>query len=444
MLGIVIAIGIGMLALERLRPGWELPRVPTWLPRAIAANVVQLGVVLLAGLTWDRLVRGHSVFELGASLGPWAGGAVAYLVATFVYYWWHRARHASRPLWLGLHQLHHSAQRIEIITSFYKHPAEQAANAVLSSIITYVLLGLTPAGAAVYTLFSAIGEFIYHMNIRTPRWLGFIFQRPEMHRIHHEHGRHGGNYGDLPIWDMLFGTYENPETFEGKCGFDPEREERVGAMLAFRDVHADGERDGGLDRSAGPSIASADPGSKPSANEAPLNEPKRPIARAARAAAIAALLALGLSSIGGTLLEAVAPSIGRALAGAGKLSLASPFPKVFCRVGEEEPFGFEHVIDLELASGEILRVRADRSRYAKFTAPYQTRNVYGAVFAFAPRLREETARAVVTHGFCGGGPLLALAGEVGSSSPVVAVTVLSSPRKGALGAPRSMRFQCPV
>jgi sterol desaturase/sphingolipid hydroxylase (fatty acid hydroxylase superfamily) len=439
MLGIVVAVGIGMIALERARPGWDLPRVPSWLPRAAIASLAQLVVVVLAGLTWDRALRGHSLIELGPRLGPWAGGAVAYLASTFIYYWWHRARHAYRPLWLGFHQLHHSAQRLEVITSFYKHPAEQAVNALLSSIIAYALLGLSPAGAAVYTLLSGVGEFVYHMNIRTPRWLGLFFQRPEMHRIHHEHGRHAGNYGDLPIWDMLFGTYQNPETFEGRCGFDPEREERVIEMLAFRDVHEAERAQGGAERDQALELRA----DKSEQQGAQVRRSEK-LARAARAFGIAALLALGLSSVGGTLLETVAPSVGRAIAGAGKLSLASPFPKVFCRVDSEEPFGFEHVVELELASGEKLRVRADRASYARFSAPYQTRNVYGAVFAFAPRLREETSRAVVTHGFCDGGPLLALTGEARPTSSVVAVTVLSSPLPGALGAPRAMRFQCPA
>jgi sterol desaturase/sphingolipid hydroxylase (fatty acid hydroxylase superfamily) len=58
-----------------------------------------------------------------------------------------------------------------------------------------------------------------------------------MHQVHHARGVHALNYGDLPLWDMLFGTYENPETFEGECGFTEDRELRVGAMLRGRDVH---------------------------------------------------------------------------------------------------------------------------------------------------------------------------------------------------------------
>ena len=64
-----------------------------------------------------------------------------------------------------------------------------------------------------------------------------VFQRPEMHRIHHEYGRHKNNYGDFVWWDMMFGTYENPPTFASTCGFDDEKEQRLIPMLGFVDVH---------------------------------------------------------------------------------------------------------------------------------------------------------------------------------------------------------------
>ena len=76
--------------------------------------------------------------------------------------------------------------------------------------------------AVVYTACTALGEFFYHTNVRTPRWIGYVFQRPEMHRIHHQHARHENNYGDFAWWDMLFGTWENPRDFVHTCGFDPE------------------------------------------------------------------------------------------------------------------------------------------------------------------------------------------------------------------------------
>jgi sterol desaturase/sphingolipid hydroxylase (fatty acid hydroxylase superfamily) len=125
-----------------------------------------------------------------------------------------------------------------VITSFYKHPLEMTVNSILGSLLVYSLMGLDVRAGAIYTFFTAVGEFFYHTNVRTPRWVGYVFQRPEMHRIHHEYGRHRNNYGDFVWWDMLFGTYENPARFTSTCGFDDEKEQRLGTMLAFRDVHA--------------------------------------------------------------------------------------------------------------------------------------------------------------------------------------------------------------
>ena len=78
---------------------------------------------------------------------------------------------------------------------------------------------------------------VYHTNIRTPRWISNVFQRSEMHHIHHEYEKHANNYGDIVWWDMLFGTYHSPEKFTTSCGFDPLKEERLLDMLRFKDVH---------------------------------------------------------------------------------------------------------------------------------------------------------------------------------------------------------------
>jgi sterol desaturase/sphingolipid hydroxylase (fatty acid hydroxylase superfamily) len=225
------------VVLERLVPGWRLPQVQGWWWRVGGVNAAQLAIVLLAGLSWERWAQAASLVHLPPGLPAWAGGLLAYFIATFVFYWWHRARHEVHWLWLGFHQVHHSPQRLEVITSFYKHPVEMLVNSLLGSLLVYAVLGLSPHAGAVYTLCTALGEFFYHTNVRTPRWVGFVFQRPEMHRIHHEQGRHRNNYGDIVWWDMLFGTYENPKSWDGRCGYDGGREQQLGAMLRWRDVH---------------------------------------------------------------------------------------------------------------------------------------------------------------------------------------------------------------
>ena len=47
---------------------------------------------------------------------------------------------------------------------------------------------------------------------------------------------HAYNYADLPLWDMVFGTFKNPERFEAEAGFYEGASRRVGAMLLGRDV----------------------------------------------------------------------------------------------------------------------------------------------------------------------------------------------------------------
>ncbi|MGZ7030864.1 MAG: sterol desaturase family protein [Thermoanaerobaculia bacterium] len=233
----ILVIFAACFLLERLTPGWKLPAVETWPIRVILVNAAQLGVVLLAGLTWERWLSSRSVFHLRDTLTGWPGGLLAYFIATFVFYWWHRARHESDVLWRLFHQVHHSPQRIEVITSFYKHPVEMIVNSIIGSMLVYTLLGLDLRTGAIYTFLTAVGEFFYHTSVRTPRWVGFVFQRPEMHRIHHEYQRHRNNYGDITWWDMMFGTYENPPAFTSTCGFDDVREQQLVTMLRFRNVH---------------------------------------------------------------------------------------------------------------------------------------------------------------------------------------------------------------
>jgi len=237
----ILSLIIGVAALcwvaERYWPANDLPRVRAWHWRVAVVNLAQLGIVVLAGLTWDRWLAGASLVKLDGRMGVLAQGLTAYLVSTFIYYWWHRFRHESRLLWNVFHQLHHSPQRIEVLTSFYKHPVEIAANSILSAAIVYTLLGCSVQAGAVYTLLTALAEFFYHINLRTPQWLGRLIQRPESHRIHHQYRRHTQNFSDLPVFDMMFGTFANAGEGKVRCGFDSWREDRFEDMLVFKNIN---------------------------------------------------------------------------------------------------------------------------------------------------------------------------------------------------------------
>ena len=208
-----------------------------WYARVFLINAIQGAIVILGGVSWDRWLNRASLFDLENHLGVVPQAVVAYVVSAFVYYWWHRRRHTSKFWWMLCHQFHHSPRRIEVLTSFYKHPVEITLNSILSSAITYTLLGVSIEASAIYTGIAAVAEFFYHWNVRTPRWVGPLIQRPESHRVHHKRHYHTNNYADLPVFDMLFGTYENPRAPVADCGFADEREDRFEDLLAFRDLH---------------------------------------------------------------------------------------------------------------------------------------------------------------------------------------------------------------
>ena len=48
------------------------------------------------------------------------------------------------------------------------------------------VVGLDIAGAGVYTCLTIGAQLLVHLNTTTPRKMGYFFQRPEMHRVHHQ------------------------------------------------------------------------------------------------------------------------------------------------------------------------------------------------------------------------------------------------------------------
>ena len=230
---ISVFVACAMLAWEKCFPAILLPKVKGWWWRAAFANLNQVAIVILAGFTWNAWLRGFSLFHAAGWPDAIAAGTT-YLLSTFVFYWWHRVRHESAFWWRVAHQIHHSATRLELFTSFFKHPLEISIDSVLSALIVYPIMGCSTMQGSIYTVFIAVAEMFYHWNVHTPRWLGTLIQRPESHRIHHQRERHSKNYGDLAIWDFLFGTYSNPKNADKvACGFSDGRERQFVSMLRF-------------------------------------------------------------------------------------------------------------------------------------------------------------------------------------------------------------------
>ncbi len=235
-LPIMLLSGVVILVWEHLFPAHPMEPKTGWYVRALLVNAFQLLVFMAVEHLWNAWNKAWSL-NLMPAASPFVGACVAYFVFTFAIYWWHRARHASPMLWRVFHQFHHSPKRIQTLTAYYIHPLDMFVGITISNVILFPLLGLDFAAAAWYTLITGFAGFFIHANIHVPRVVGYVFQTPEMHRLHHKRGHHANNYSDIVWWDMMFGTYANPIIDIERCGFDDTSEKEVIPLLLGREIY---------------------------------------------------------------------------------------------------------------------------------------------------------------------------------------------------------------
>ncbi len=228
--------GFILLDLVYRKRRYDTPRF--WRLRALAVTVgIFFFTSWVAGL-WGTLFEGVNLID-GRGLGTIGGAVVGILVYEFVHYWYHRAAHEWNWLWRAGHQMHHSAESLDAFGAYYLHPFDAAMFATWSSLVFFPLLGLAVEAGILGALFLTFNAMFQHANVKTPYWLGFIIQRPESHNIHHGRRVHRYNYSDLPLWDMIFGTFRNPKSVEGiETGFYKGASGRILEMLIGRDVSA--------------------------------------------------------------------------------------------------------------------------------------------------------------------------------------------------------------
>lgn len=186
----------------------------------IRYTVVMLGIIaglrpflLVIPLMFTRaLAVGYITFAPGV-LG-WSCAFLAVLVTTdLLEYLFHRAQHRFSVLW-KMHELHHSAEHYDVTLS-YRHFWFEP---LLKMTVLYPLVGVVfnvPAtvGMAVGIVFL-VNHHVGHMNVRfSPRRFALLVSHPQYHRLHHSRYErdYNKNFCDLlPLWDLLFGTLQQP------------------------------------------------------------------------------------------------------------------------------------------------------------------------------------------------------------------------------------------
>lgn len=147
----------------------------------------------------------------------------------FVAYGIHYMQHRVPLLW-EFHKVHHSLEVMHPLSNYREHPVDNIVYAAAvgaayglvmgstSSLFGYLpsvpqLLGIP----LVMFAFNILGYNLRHSHIwlRWPGRCAMAFASPAHHQIHHScHPDHiDKNFAFIfPCWDVLFGTYEIPET----------------------------------------------------------------------------------------------------------------------------------------------------------------------------------------------------------------------------------------
>jgi sterol desaturase/sphingolipid hydroxylase (fatty acid hydroxylase superfamily) len=228
----MVAIGV---IVERKWPARSYPTLPFWRLKGLSFFLLTGLLSPLIAIVCEATFGQARLFD-GSRLGFAGGILVGLLAESFGLYWLHRAFHHFDFVFRWVHQLHHSLERVDTFAAVYNHPLEFLTQGTQAAIILSFVVGLPPLEytVAIGILFGI--NLFQHMNIRTPRWVGWFIPRPESHNVHHERGVHAFNYSDLPVWDMIFGTYRNPAEFTARTGFYDFASLQMGAMLFGRDV----------------------------------------------------------------------------------------------------------------------------------------------------------------------------------------------------------------
>jgi sterol desaturase/sphingolipid hydroxylase (fatty acid hydroxylase superfamily) len=207
--------------LEARKPNHHWPKYRYWRLSGFSFFMMLSAINNIIAFLARQLLPEFHCFN-AAQLGVIKSAVIGFLLLSIGNAALHRAYHYFDFLWRHVHQWHHLPERLDVAGVMFQTPWEGMANAVLFACVTTFVLGLTPVAAMICAFLAAFYGMFQHCNIKTPVWLGYFIQRPEAHCLHHQRDVHAWNYSDFPLWDMVFGTFKNPKTFNSKLGFQPE------------------------------------------------------------------------------------------------------------------------------------------------------------------------------------------------------------------------------
>ena len=203
--------------------------VKLWLTGFVLKAFGLFSLLAFAPLLADAIQTGLAGGDAPTSTWPPVLiGLILFMTSDFSTYWVHRVFHEYPWLW-PFHALHHSAEELNPITAYRKHPLydvfSTTTRAALIGTVQGLLLGLVVGTVDVATILG-VNLFYYAFNMaganlrHTHIWLSWgpvvehVLISPAQHQIHHstDPKHFNKNYGEvLAIWDWMFGSLYVPD-----------------------------------------------------------------------------------------------------------------------------------------------------------------------------------------------------------------------------------------
>jgi ornithine lipid hydroxylase len=127
-------------------------------------------------------------------------------------YCYHRVLHRFDFLF-AFHSLHHDTPHMHVLKANRLHVGEEVINFMLL-VPALILVGCPTQMVIWLGMWEVFEGNLSHSNVdqRFPHWFHYIVRTVDVHYIHHsvEGRQQNSNFGGLPIWDLVFGTYRHP------------------------------------------------------------------------------------------------------------------------------------------------------------------------------------------------------------------------------------------
>jgi sterol desaturase/sphingolipid hydroxylase (fatty acid hydroxylase superfamily) len=180
----------------------------------VSGLLIRFGMVaiLIGTISLSAAVVPESWSAAAAGLRLWLQVICVLVIADLGFYAAHRLFHAVPWLW-RFHAIHHSIEEMDWLAAHRVHPVDQILTKS-ASLVPVFALGFSEVAIGISALIYHWQSLLIHANLRVPfgplRWL---VASPEFHHWHHANQREAfdKNFsGQLPLWDMVFGTLHMP------------------------------------------------------------------------------------------------------------------------------------------------------------------------------------------------------------------------------------------